>query len=232
MNRTKIFLQVDELSSRMRGHLKRVIAPESFAYRVLRGPSMWLRHLGKTARLKTNDSIFYREEELGMCSLFPERALNLIMQRIHPKTVLDVGCGTGVSMDFLVAQGVEVEGLEGSTLARKRSKHPERIRIHNLQEPWTSGKRYDMVWCFEVVEHIHPRYLNELMTTLTTNGDVVVISAAHPGQGGEGHFNEQEPAYWIREFNARGFDLDDPFTKTLRALDDYSANMLAFRKRS
>jgi hypothetical protein len=39
--------------------------------------------------------------------------------------------------------------------------------------------------------------------------DVVLFSAARPGQGGEMHVNEQEPEYWAELFAMKGFAMFD-----------------------
>jgi hypothetical protein len=43
------------------------------------------------------------------------------------------------------------------------------------------------------------------MHNLCTLGDVVLFSAAIPGQGGTQHWNEQYPAYWAKLFELNGF---------------------------
>jgi hypothetical protein len=43
-----------------------------------------------------------------------------------------------------------------------------------------------LVWCFEVAEHIHSRYVENFIDNLCRHSDLVTLSAAPPGQGGEG----------------------------------------------
>lgn len=39
----------------------------------------------------------------------------------------------------------------------------------------------------------------------------IIFSAAIPGQGGTGHFNEQWPDYWAELFGENGFAVDSSF---------------------
>jgi hypothetical protein len=48
-----------------------------------------------------------------------------------------------------------------------------------------------------------------LIGELTQLSDVILFSAAVPGQRGYGHINEQWPAYWQRLFEARQYELVD-----------------------
>ena len=117
-------------------------------------------------------------------------------------------------------------------MAISKARHPARIRRCNLYHPLDLGRRYDLVWSYEVVEHIHPDYVDNLMSILTSAADRVVLSAARPGQGGHGHFNEQPPEYWIALFDQRGYDLDAGATERLHDLNEaFSDNMLAFYRR-
>ena len=45
----------------------------------------------------------------------------------------------------------------------------------------------------------------EWITALTNASDIVLFSAALPGQGGSGHLNEQPLPYWVRKFWRRGY---------------------------
>lgn len=175
--------------------------------------------------------IFFEESELFMCSLSPTALLDLVLDELRPSSVLDVGCGTGQSLAYLARHGVRVLGLEGSALAIERGTLPERMRRVDLQQPLDLGERFDVVWSYEVAEHIHPRFVDVFVDTLVRHGDRVVMSAARPGQGGEGHFNEQPPAYWIAHMERRGLELDEPLTARLRGTpDEFALNMLAFRR--
>ena len=43
------------------------------------------------------------------------------------------------------------------------------------------------------------------VTSLCGLSDVVLFSAAQPGQGGEQHLNERAPSYWAGQFAANGY---------------------------
>lgn len=141
----------------------------------------------------SRDGIFYREEELWMCSLFPSDLLKLILSRLKPASVLDVGCGVGKSLDFFLAHGIDAYGVEGSKLAISCALNPSRIVEWDLRKELKLPRKFDLVFSYEVVEHIHPDYVQQLIRTCINHSEVVVLSAARPGQKGEGHFNEQPP---------------------------------------
>ena len=216
--------RLHRLRHRLRPHLA-----GTWIYPLLTGPSRAVRRAVVRFRERTADGVFYGENELWMCSLFPKKIIDEVIARFHPRSVLDVGCGTGKSLEYFAELGVEVVGLEGSALAISKSPLREKMRCLNLNEPIDLGRRFDLVWSFEVAEHIHPRYADTLLETRVRHGDRVVISAATPGQGGEGHLNEQPPEYWIEKFRARGFSYDAETTSVLRATGErHCENMLVF----
>ena len=178
------------------------------------------------------DSTFSSNVNLKICSLLPLNVLTIINSEIKPKSVLDVGCGTGASLNFFLEKGIAGRGLENSDHAIKNSPVKDHIYKHNLNKPYLSEKVYDLVWCFEVIEHIHPKFESNFLNTLVSHSNQIAISAARPGQGGHGHFNEQEPEYWINRFNTLGYDYEDEFSRKLQATGDaYVENILFFKKR-
>ncbi len=182
-------------------------------------------------RSMTRNGVFYREEELWMCSLQVPQKLQKILDLFSPRSVLDLGCGTGQSLDFFLAHGVDAVGIEASALAISRARHPERIQQFNLNEELDLHRKFDLVWCFEVAEHIHPKYARNLVRSMCNHSERIVLSAAPPGQGGEGHLNEQPPSYWIRLFDANGYAFDEANSAALQRLEEqHSQNMLTFRR--
>jgi SAM-dependent methyltransferase len=182
-------------------------------------------------RRMTRDSIFWRAEELEMCSLRAPALIAKSIELFKPSTVLDLGCGTGQSLDMFLTHGIDVIGIEGSRMAISQSRHPERIHLFNLNHELNLNRRFDLIWSFEFVEHIHPRFVDALMRTFSNHSDCVVLSAAKPGQGGEGHFNEQPECYWIERFAEHGFAYDIAGTNALRQVNEqFSDNILAFSR--
>jgi SAM-dependent methyltransferase len=219
----------------MKHLIKRTLKPGTVLYESLRlayGIVMRRRSIVKDAKRRLlRDGVFHDEDELWMCSLLPADLLSRVLERLEPASVLDVGCGTGKSLDFFLARRLDAYGIEGSGLAISRAANPERILHANLERPIDMGRKFDLVWSFEVAEHIHGRYADNLVRTLARHSDTVIISAAVPGQGGEGHLNEQPPEYWIERFAREDFDQDQSLTAYLRqSTDTHSANILAFRR--
>jgi hypothetical protein len=121
--------------------------------------------------------------------------------------------------------------VEGSKLAIKKARHPERISRRNLNEPVSMNRRYDLLWSYEVAEHIHPEFVPALMTTLSHAQRSRGAFRRATGQGGDGHFNEQPPEYWIARFEECGFALNRELTAAAhRCKTPYCENILAFDK--
>ena len=209
----------------------KILNPKSKLFKLL----YQIRHPRKTAKklsmILNKSSIFTEEDDLHGCSLLPLPLLEGVMKSVNPSSVLDVGCGAGKSLDWFLEKGVEVVGLEGSDIGIKHAKNPQYISKMNLNEPVDLKRRFDLVWCFEVAEHIHPDFTDVFTRTLITHSDCIVMSAAHPGQGGVGHFNEQPRSYWVDHFNRLGYQHDDAGrAEIIKNWDWYPENIFLFRK--
>lgn len=66
-------------------------------------------------------------------------------------------------------------------------------------------QKYDLAICLEVAEHLDKIWADNLIHQLTLASDVVLFSAAIPGQGGDNHVNEQWQSYWIHKFQNKGY---------------------------
>lgn len=166
-----------------------------------------------------------------MASLFPKQLIDKTMELFHPASVLDLGCGTGKALAYFYAKGLDAMGVEGSKLAISKSEHPQLIKHFNLTKELNLNRKFELIWSFEFVEHIHPRYINNLLQTFSHHSDHIVLSAALPGQGGEGHFNENTCEYWIAQFQKYNYRYDPVKTNALREVDEiYSQNIIVFER--
>jgi SAM-dependent methyltransferase len=144
--------------------------------------------------------------------------VRLAYQALRPGSVLDVGCGRGVWLAEWMRCGTrDVCGVDGSYLRSDRLVIPQdRFTAHDLSRPFGLGRRFDLVQCLEVAEHIEASAADRLIESLTRHGDVILFSAAVPGQGGVHHVNEQPPEYWREKFACRGYTVYDPWRSKLR----------------
>ena len=78
--------------------------------------------------------------------------------------------------------------------------------VHDLRLPVDAGGKFDLVICLEVIEHLPKIDVeNVLINTLTFHTkDLLLLSAAEPGQEGTGHINLQPKSYWVKKIEARG----------------------------
>jgi SAM-dependent methyltransferase len=196
-------------------------------------PPNWQAGAKALYRRLSKSSIFLADDvDNGLCSLDPEKKIACLINLTKPKSVLDIGCGTGEAVKNFRSHGIEAFGVEGSGSAIQRSSCREFIHQHDLRKPLRLGRTFDLVWCFEVAEHIHHLYVDIFVDSLVAHAPIIALSAAPPGQGGEGHFNEQPQSYWISKFLDRGFVLQREWTQTLQSIEEfYSPNMMIFVRR-
>jgi SAM-dependent methyltransferase len=141
----------------------------------------------------------------------PAIVVPIVNELVSPKSVLDVGCGTGAWLAEWTRAGVtDSLGLDGEYVQPELLKIPAiGFRATDLRRPFWLERRFDLVESLEVAEHLEERFADAFVESLTRHADTILFSAAIPGQGGNGHVNEQWPSYWAEKFGRLGFDLYD-----------------------
>jgi SAM-dependent methyltransferase len=131
----------------------------------------------------------------------------LVVERLRPRSVVDVGCGLGTWLAVFMENGVaDVTGVDGDYVYSSRLEIPaERFVAHDLSTPLSLDRRFDLAVSLEVAEHLPADRAAIFVGSLTALAPFVLFSAAIPLQGGTNHVNEQWPEYWAALFGHRGF---------------------------
>ena len=103
-----------------------------------------------------------------------------------------------------------IRGVDGSWVNKDLLMIPvECFTQYDLSQPNIKAaipeQHFDLTISSEVAEHIDKQDTDTYMDNLTSFSDVILFSAAIPGQGGTHHVNEQWPSYWIEKFAVRGY---------------------------
>ncbi|MFA7256321.1 MAG: class I SAM-dependent methyltransferase [Kiritimatiellales bacterium] len=163
-----------------------------------------------------------------------------IVETFHPASVVDVGCGSGALLVALRKLGVRrLLGLDaaeaGLDIARARGLDTRKFDIVSDQLLYSAC--YDVAVSMETAEHLPAAAAEHYVELLCSFAPIVIFTAAHPGQGGIGHLNEQPPEYWKDHFNTHGFQCLEktvadwqPLWHSAGVADFYTKNLMIFQK--
>ena len=180
------------------------------------------------------DAKFYQELQPTRDSA--REILPILIELLHPASVVDIGCGEGHWLSAALDLGVsDVLGVEGKWITTAQIVIPrEKIRVHDLTHSLALERRFDLALALEVAEHLPAAVAKQFVKGLCDAADRVLFSAAIPGQGGRNHVNEQWPQYWadlFLEFGYECFDVLRPrIWKNPRVQWYYAQNCLLFAR--
>lgn len=164
------------------------------------------------------DDYFAMIDETSRASA--ETVADSILARFAPRSVVDVGCGTGVLIARLRERGVEVRGLEHARSALRycRERGLDVVEA-DLLAPGLDGTgfgRHDLAVCQEVAHQLPPKAAPRLVALLGQLADRMLFSS---DSGGSDRLplNPQPPEYWIERFAGQGFRFDAAASEALRA---------------
>ncbi len=150
------------------------------------------------------DKKFYGETS-GDSFCSAQAIVPYIVQLFNPTSILDVGCGRGLWLNTFMQHGVsDVLGVDGEWV-NPIVPHV----VADLEKPFTLDRKFDIALSLAVAEHLTPAAGESLISILCNASNIIVFSAAPPGQGGENHINEQPLSYWQERFLKYGFELVD-----------------------
>lgn len=119
-----------------------------------------------------------------------------IVRDLRPTTVLDAGCGKGFLVEALRERGVEAWGIDISehAISEVDESVAEHCKVGSLTEPLP--RRYDLIVCVEVLEHITAAEANAAVANLSAATDRLLLSTTPDDYGEPTHLNVQPPEAW------------------------------------
>lgn len=135
----------------------------------------------------------------------------LFQKHFSPKSVIDVGCGTGEFVLWFQRNGVKAKGIEGTENCLPYLNFANAdLEIRDITKWQKAKEQYDLVMCFMVVGRLPEQYWNIIAWNLaslaqtTGNPKGVILTVV-----------ENEPL-WTDCMKTAGFYLDETKTFDLR----------------
>jgi SAM-dependent methyltransferase len=170
-----------------------------------------------TGRDYVYDDTFFRYLQQGS-TRSAESVVPLVIDQLQIRSILDVGCGAGAWLAEYRRLGLrDCVGVDGDYVNPSSLLIPTSAFMpQNIAEPFSLARRFDLVQCLEVGEHLPPAASSTLVKNLVAHSDMILFSAAIPGQGGENHINEQPYEFWRGLFAEHGYSAYDFLRPMLR----------------
>lgn len=153
-----------------------------------------------------------------------------LTKEVNPKIIYDFGCGFGEYLrDIRAEVGIKGIGFE----LYPYTKYYSLIVSKDLSKPLDLKAKADISISLEVGEHIDSSYEDIFIKNITNNtANIVVLSWAIPGQGGDGHINCRDNDYIIEKMRQEGFEFDEKFLAKRNEFTNWFKNsLMLFRKK-
>ena len=141
---------------------------------------------------------------------------NWMQKVLNVRSMVDVGCGRGISTKWFLDHGSEVLCVEGSHDAVEQSLLPRSVIVeHDFSRgPWWPNATYDLAWSVEFLEHVGRHYAQNYMPIFRRSALAFVT---HSTWGGWHHVEVHNEWWWKARFAAQGFQYSPELTKAARA---------------
>lgn len=157
--------------------------------------------------------IKYIHSELELDLSSPKEIVPVLIQMFQPKSIVDIGCAYGAFLHEFNEKGLKgILGIDGDWVNQSKLMiDSSQFEMHDLEKKISLNKKFDLVICLEVAEHLAETCADILINNLIELGDIIIFSAAIKNQTGQNHINEQPFSYWMNKFNQKGFLFYDAF---------------------
>ena len=149
---------------------------------------------------------------------YEPRVWEFMTQVMGIKSVVDVGCGRGISTKWFFDHGCRVKCAEATEEGVRTTVLPSRDLIvqHDFtQGPWWPMQTFDAVWSVEFLEHVEEKYMDNWFATFRS---AHYVFTSHSKWAGHHHVAIHHDWWWIEKFESRGFQYLPLVTELVRRL--------------
>ena len=147
-------------------------------------------------------------------------------------TLVDFGCGMGKYVEHFNDCNINACGYDGNPNTPDMTNNT--CLVLDLSVPKKFDKPFSWVMSLEVGEHLPRQFEDIFIGNLHNNNEKgIVLSWALKGQGGDGHFNEQNNDYIKRKICKLGYENDTNAEQVLRESSSlwwFKNTIMVFRK--
>ena len=142
--------------------------------------------------LKQQQQLHVERDDYGVASVSFASIVTRIIDQTHSRTVLDYGAGKGRLAQAITPKlAVEVTMYDPA--------------IPELADP--AEGQFDLVCCIDVLEHIEPECLENVLDALQGHTGFYTFLSVHTGpakktlpDGRNAHLIQERPEWWLRKF--------------------------------
>lgn len=140
-----------------------------------------------------------------------------MIEDLGVQSMVDVGCGRGISTKYFLDHGVDALCVEGSSDALTNSLLPrDRVVHHDFSlGPWWPAETLDVAWAVEVTEHIGRHLIRNYHPVFKRSA---LIFVTHSVWGGWHHVEVHKSWWWKARMEAQGFVYSSDLTRLARKL--------------
>jgi cyclopropane fatty-acyl-phospholipid synthase-like methyltransferase len=147
-------------------------------------------------------------------------------------SVVDFGCADGDYVNYFIKGGLDAVGYDGNPVTELSSGGT--CFVKDLTIPLDLKRKFDWVMSLETGEHLPQEFEMTFIRTLMRHAKKgIILSWAIKGQGGVGHFNEQNNDYIKKIFADLGWlndvDAENKLKENLMALW-FAHSLMVFRR--
>jgi cyclopropane fatty-acyl-phospholipid synthase-like methyltransferase len=148
-------------------------------------------------------------------------------------SLADFGCGMGDYVKNFKLNNINAIGFDGNPNTPELTNNL--CKVLDLSKPQMFNRPFDWVMSLEVGEHLPQQFEDIFINNLHNNNKYgIVLSWAIKGQGGHGHFNEQNNDYIKNKITNLGYYNDIESENILReksTLHWFKNTIMVFRKK-
>jgi SAM-dependent methyltransferase len=164
---------------------------------------------------------FYKSVEVRAIET-ADRVIKILFESLPAiESVKDIGCGSGIWIKKF-HEAKKLKRAIGFDLAEALIPNKKVLRseieffpvdFENVEE--NIFPKTDLSIFLEVAEHLSEGTAKKIIKFICKTSDLVIFSAAIPGQGGYNHMNEHSMQYWVQLLEANKFIVFDLFRSEL-----------------